>query len=69
MQNKPTTPNQTNLQKLSKAHVNADAIGAEYGITGRYVLQLAAEGKIPCLRIGKKCVRFDADAVARALGA
>jgi hypothetical protein len=48
--------------------VNADAIGARYGVTGRYILKLAAEGRIPCLRIGlRKCVRFSAKAVARAL--
>lgn len=48
--------------------VNADKIGARYGVTGRYILQLASEGRIPCLRIGRrKCVRFSAKAVARAL--
>lgn len=48
-------------------HVNADSIGATYGVSGRYVLKLAAEGRIPCLRLGKKCVRFDPKAVALAL--
>ncbi len=47
--------------------VNAQTIGARYGVTGRYVLQLAAEKKLPCLRLGKKCVRFDPVAVAKAL--
>lgn len=50
-----------------KEHVNADSIGATYGVSGRYVLKLASEGRIPCLRIGKKCVRFDPKAVAAAL--
>jgi hypothetical protein len=50
-----------------KEHVNADSIGATYGVSGRYVLKLAAEGRIPCLRIGRKCVRFDPEAVAVAL--
>ncbi len=53
--------------KSIKEHVNADSIGATYGVSGRYVLKLAAEEKIPCLRIGKKCVRFDPQAVASAL--
>jgi excisionase family DNA binding protein len=48
--------------------VNANVIAAQYGVTGRYVLQLAAAGKIPSLRIGRKCVRFDEAAVAEALG-
>lgn len=66
-------PKKQTIQKQSgpatgrKGHVNADAIGEIYGITGRYVLQLAAEGKIPCLRLGKKCVRFNPEAVAKAL--
>lgn len=46
---------------------NAETIGARYGVTGRYILQLAADKKIPCLRLGRKCVRFDPVAVAAAL--
>ena len=53
--------------KSIKEHVNAESIGATYGVSGRYVLKLASEGRIPCLRIGKKCVRFDPKAVALAL--
>lgn len=53
--------------KSIKEHVNADSIGATYGVSGRYVLKLASEGRIPCLRIGKKCVRFNPKAVAKAL--
>lgn len=48
--------------------VSAETIAAHYSITGRYVLQLAAEGRIPCLRLGAKCVRFSPSEVARALG-
>lgn len=69
MPKKPTITNEPNQRKRAKAHVNADAIGEEYDISGRYVLKLAAEGTIPCLRLGKKCVRFDPEAVAKALGA
>jgi|GEM_PF-2664980 len=46
--------------------VNAETIGAQYGVTGRFILQLAAEEKIPCLRLGRKCVRFELAAVAKA---
>ncbi len=46
--------------------VNAQTIGAQYGVTGRFVLQLAARKKLPCFRLGKKCVRFDPVAVAKA---
>lgn len=48
--------------------VTAQVIATRYAITSRYVLQLAAAGKIPCLRLGNKCVRFDEDAVAEAIG-
>jgi hypothetical protein len=48
--------------------VTAQVIAARYDITSRYVLQLAAAGKIPCLRLGNKCIRFDEDAVAEAIG-
>lgn len=46
--------------------VNADTIGARYGVTGRFILQLAAKKRLPCFRLGKKCVRFDPVAVAKA---
>lgn len=69
MRKKHLIRDQTQCSKHVRAHVNADAIGEEYGISGRYVLKLAAEGTIPCLRLGKKCVRFDPEAVAKALGA
>lgn len=48
--------------------VAAPAIARRMSVTGRYVLQLAEKGKIPCVRIGPKCVRFSPDAVAKALG-
>lgn len=47
--------------------VEARFIAKKYNITGRYVLMMAAEGRIPCLRIGKKCVRFCEAEVAKAL--
>lgn len=39
--------------------VNAVSIAKEFSVTSRYILQLAARGDIPCLRLGHKCVRFD----------
>jgi hypothetical protein len=72
----PTTPNTPNSQFPESAGdsnqsrpplVNAETIGAQYGVTGRYILKLAAADRIPCLRLGKKCVRFNPEAVAKAL--
>lgn len=48
--------------------VSASAIAARYHVTPRYVLLLAAAGKIPSLRLGRRCVRFNESAVAKALG-
>jgi excisionase family DNA binding protein len=48
--------------------VAAPAIARRMSVTGRYILQLAEQGRIPCVRIGPKCVRFSPDAVAKALG-
>lgn len=42
-------------------------IAETYKVSPRYILQLAAEGKIPCLRLGRKCVRFDSTKVAAAI--
>jgi hypothetical protein len=47
--------------------VNAHIIGKIYGISPRYVLKLASENRIPSLRLGAKCIRFDAEAVAIAM--
>jgi hypothetical protein len=48
--------------------VAAPIIARRISATPRYILQLAAAGKIPVVRIGQKCVRFDPHAVAQALG-
>jgi len=39
--------------------VAAPVIARRISATPRYILQLAAAGKIPVVRIGKKCLRFD----------
>lgn len=48
-------------------YVSAEVIAKKYSITSRYVLLLAAEGKIPSLRLGKQCVRFSLEDVAAAI--
>jgi hypothetical protein len=53
--------------KQTGAHfINAVQVAQIYGVTSRFILQLAAEGKIPCLRLAKKCVRFESEKVAEA---
>jgi excisionase family DNA binding protein len=49
-------------------YVAAPAIARQLSVTSRYILQLAAEGKIPCVRLGHKCVRFHVSEVSLALG-
>lgn len=53
--------------ELGEPLVDAEEIGAHYNVTGRYILKLAAQGRIPCLRLGVKCVRFRPREVALAL--
>ena len=37
-------------------------------VSSRYVLQLAEQGRIPCVRIGAKCIRYNLADVGKALG-
>jgi hypothetical protein len=55
-------------QEPTAGLVSAPAIARHIDVTPRYILQLAAEGKIPSVRIGRKCVRFAPHEVAKALG-
>lgn len=59
-----------NTADIEQAHplVAAPIIARRISATPRYILQLAAAGRIPCVRIGAKCVRFEPQAVAAALG-
>ena len=57
----------TTSSQYAPTFVEARAIAKIYSVTSRYILLLASEGKIPCLRLGKKCVRFCPDAVAAAI--
>ncbi len=54
-------------QDTTRRYVDAKVVARRYSVTTRYILQLAAEKKIPHLRLGRKCVRFDEDEVAKAL--
>ena len=49
-------------------YVAAPTIARKLSVTSRYILQLAAAGKIPCVRLGFKCVRFNLAEVSQALG-
>lgn len=48
--------------------VDAGWIASRLSVCSRYVLQMADEERIPCLRLGAKCVRFSPDEVAEKLG-
>jgi len=66
--NVQNTPTGSADSELIPVYVNANTIATRYGVTGRYILQLAADGTIPCLRLGKKkCIRFNPEAVSKAL--
>ena len=65
MKSTTLSPKQT---EQAPEFVAAPAIARRLSVTGRYILQLADAGKIPCVRLGKKCVRFSPPAVAAALG-
>lgn len=58
-----TTPS----QEAADRFVDARIIAKKYNISPRYVLIMAAEGRIPSLRLGRKCVRFNEQAVAESL--
>ena len=41
-----------------------DEVAERLGITRRHVSTLVAEGRLPAVRIGRRCVRFDPGDVA-----
>jgi len=47
--------------------VPASVIAEEWGVTRAAVLNWAKQGLIPSMRLGKRCIRFDADEVREAL--
>jgi hypothetical protein len=46
--------------------VTAEFIARKYNVSTRLVYLKAADGSIPCVKIGKKCIRFSETAVAQA---
>ena len=48
--------------------VDAEEVSRHLGITPRRVLSMARKGSIPCVRLSAKTIRFDIEAVDRALG-
>lgn len=62
------TPHNKTDSEVTPDLVAASAIAHRLSVTPRYVLQLAEQGRIPCIRLGRKCVRFNPAAVAAALG-
>ncbi|WP_411844994.1 helix-turn-helix domain-containing protein [Roseibacillus persicicus] len=62
------TPNSSKLPNTEKqSFVSASVVAERYNVSSRYILKLAEEGRIPSLRIGKKCVRFCLEAVSAVL--
>jgi excisionase family DNA binding protein len=66
--NTPTRKQIVEQAERMPEFVAAPVIARRLSVTGRYILQLAEAGKIPCIRLGRKCVRFSPPAVAAALG-
>lgn len=60
------TPTPAERKEIAR-FVDARYLAKKYNVTSRYILRLAAEGRIPCLALGRKCKRFDEAAVAEAL--
>ncbi|MGC4017655.1 MAG: hypothetical protein QM755_24530 [Luteolibacter sp.] len=48
-------------------YVNCHVIAARFSMSWRHVLRLAAQGRIPSMRLGRKCVRFNIPEVDAAL--
>ena len=57
-----------NKQTEQPLVVPASRIARRLSVTERYIHVLAAEGKIPSVRFGKRCIRFNEEAVMEALG-
>jgi excisionase family DNA binding protein len=62
------TPDEPKGDRHSDGLVTANEIARRYRVTPRYILKLAANGDIPCVRIGiRRVVRFDTAAVVKVL--
>jgi excisionase family DNA binding protein len=56
------------VNEHTPVYVRAHEIARPLSVTSRYILQLAAQGKIPSVRLGHKCVRFNLAEVSQTLG-
>jgi len=54
--------------KAKPKYISSEKIAEQLSVTSRYILQLAAQGKIPSVRLGHRCVRFNIAEVAEKLG-
>ena len=63
----PVIPNKSPYSEPATQYVDALFLARKYKVSSRYILILAAEGRIPSIRLGPKCVRFDEGAVAAVL--
>ena len=50
-------------------YVDAGRLAEQYGCSVDTVRRLARQNEIPSIRLGRRLIRFDAEAVARALQA
>jgi excisionase family DNA binding protein len=64
---KHNAPAKEKHEHTTPEYVAAPFIARKLSVTSRYILQLAAQGKIPCVRLGFKCVRFSLNEVETAL--
>jgi len=56
----------TNSQEPTGQFVTAEFIAKKYKISTRLVYLKAADGSIPSIRVGAKCIRFSEAAIAAA---
>jgi excisionase family DNA binding protein len=57
------------IEQKEEGLLNAGQVAEEWNVKPRWPLMLAQQGKLPCVRLGRKCVRFrraDVDAFAAA---
>lgn len=66
---KITPPDNNQDNEAATRFVDASFLAKKYNCSSRYILMLAAKdrSRIPCLRLGRKCVRFSEQAVAAVL--
>ena len=59
----PEVPHSTNARRL----VTAGELAVLLGVTTETIRHWARDGRIPCLRVGQKTIRFDRDSVLEAI--